>query len=281
MVENTIFKRIKQKYKRLYRFVIMDDATFEEKVVFRLTPRLFGILSVSLTILLIILTIALIAFTPLREYIPGYGSEQSNQKMVLLQSKTDSLTKLISEIKTYEQDIKTVLTGGIFKDDTMNTAQETNVATGKKEFAFSEYDTVLMQAKADKEVNLPKNRSTHIKKENSHPDLFFAPVSGAVQQQYTSELREIKILSAKGNPVFASLAGSVIFVDYNLKSGTCIVMLHPSNIVTVYQNAGKPAVSVGDYVKAKQMIAMLDGEVLTFALWINGSAVNPEKYIVF
>jgi len=280
-VENSIFNRVKKQYKRLYRFVIMDDATFEEKVVFRLTPRLFGILSVSLTILLIILTIMLIAFTPLREYIPGYGSEQSNHKMFLLQTKTDSLTKLISEIKTYEQDIKTVLTGGFFKDDTVDNTQETSIVTGKKEFAFSEYDTVLMQVKTDKEVNLSKNNSANIKNDNDSPDLLFAPVLGTIQQQYTSELRAIKILSARGNAVFASLAGTVIYVDYNLKSGTCIMMLHSNNIVTVYQNAGSPIVNVGDYVKSKQMIAMLDSEVLTFALWVNGSAVNPEKYIVF
>ena len=278
----SIFKRIKQRYRQLYRFVIMDDATFQEKVVFRLTPRLFAILFVSLTVLLIVLTITLVAFTPLREYIPGYGSEHHTQKIAFLQSKTDSLDKLIAEITVYERDLKTLLTGGKFKDDTLNLTQKEDVAAGKDKFAFSEYDSVLMQVKTNRANVLPKTNSIHIKQtENKRPDLFFVPVNGTIQQRYSSEFKGVKISCAKGSDVFASLAGTVIYVGYGLKTGTCIVILHPGNIVTVYQRAGKSAVRTGDYVKPKQVISTTDSDILLFELWINGIAVKPEEYILF
>ena len=261
----------------------MDNATFQEKIVLRLTPRLLVILFVSVIIVLITLSISLVAFTPLREYIPGYGSEQNNQKMMLLQAKTDSINKLIAEITVYGQDIKAVLTDGTFKDDTMDLTSKTDVQIEKGKFAFSEYDTILMQMERKKTDRLPKNISTYIKqKDRKQPDLFFAPVEGAILQTYHSDLKGISISVAKGSYVLAPLAGTVVYVDYNLKTGTCIVINHPSNIITVYQQAGRPSVDAGDYVKPKQIISTLDADVpLTFKLWMNGDFVNPQEYIDF
>jgi len=259
----------------------MDDATFKEKIVFRLTPRLLIILFISLIIALIVLTISLVAFTPLREYIPGYGSEQNNQKMMLLQAKTDSINKLIAEITTYGHDIKTVLTDGVFKDDSINLNQKADAPLEKGKFAFSEYDSILLQMEQKKTEALPKN--IYIKqKDRKRPDLFFAPVDGIIQQKYNSDLKGVSISAASGSYVWASLAGTVVYTDYNLKTGACIVIIHQSNIITVYQQAGKPSVVAGDYVKPKQIISIIDADVpMTFKLWMNGDFVNPEEYIAF
>jgi len=281
-VIHSFYKKIKQSYKQVYRFVIMNNTTFEEKIVLRLTPRLFFILFTSLIISLIFLTISLVAFTPLREYIPGYGSEQNNLKMILLQAKTDSITKLINEITTYEYNVRTILTKGCFKDDTIDLNQKADAPVEKGKFAFSEYDSILMQIERKKTDKLPKHISARIKKEYKPPDLFFAPVNGIIQQKFNPNSRGVQIACAKESLVFAALAGRVIYRDYNLKTGTCIIILHPGNIITVYQQAGKPRVEVGDFVKPKQVIAHIEEDALmTFELWINGDFVNPEKYILF
>ena len=281
----SLFRRIKRSYKQVYRFVIMNNATFEEKVVLRLTPRLIFILFTALIVLLITLTISLIAFTPLREYIPSYGNEQSNHKITLLQTKADSIGKLIAEITTYGEDIKTVLTDGRFKDDTIDLNQKADVPVAKGEFAFSEYDSVLMQIEGRKTDKRLKNIPAYIKQKDRTPppDLFFAPVDGGIiMQKYNPGSRGITIARTKENSVFASLAGRVIYSDYNLNTGTCIIILHPGNIITIYQQAGKSRVEVGDYVKPKQIISTLNSDdPMMFELWINGSFVNPEEYILF
>ena len=260
--------------------MVINDTTFEEKVVFRLTPRLFATFFISVSILLIILTISLVAFTPLREYIPGYGSEGNRQSVILLKTQTDSLQKLIADIASYEQNVKSILTNNRL-NDTMDLQQETDLLTKQKDFAFSEYDSILMQMEIKKAAAAKKN-ITIKPKENKKADLFYAPVDGIIQQKFTNDLKGVKLSCTKGSPVFASLAGTVIHVSYGFDIGTCIIILHPANIVTVYQQVGKPTVQEGDFVKARQVISTMDfGESLTFELWINGGFVNPEDYILF
>ena len=281
---HTFFKRIKRSYKRVYRFVIMDNTTFEEKVVLRFTPRLLLILFSAFIILLIALTISLILFTPLREYIPSYGNDQNTTKLMLLRSKTDSIHKLLAEITIYERDIKNVLTDGHFLNDTIDLNQKADEPRIKSEFAFSEYDSILMRMEGKQTEKRLKNIPAYIKQKDHTPppDLFFAPLNGIVLQSYNSYSRGIEIAGTKGSSVFASLSGRVIYSDYNLNTGACIVILHPGNIITVYQQTGKPNVVTGDYVKPKQVISTLDSDApLTFELWINGDFVNPEEYILF
>ena len=63
-----------------YRLVILNEDTFEERISFRLTRlNVFVLISIS-TIFLIVATTILIAFTSLREYIPGYSSTELKKK---------------------------------------------------------------------------------------------------------------------------------------------------------------------------------------------------------
>jgi len=139
------FSKFRQRFRHTYRFVMMDDTTFEEKVVFRLTPRQFFYSFVTIVVLLIIISISLVAFTPLREYIPGYGSEQNRKKMIRLQNQADSLQKTIKEITIYEENVRIILSGGSVKDDTVDIIPETDISERKGKFAFSEYDSILMK----------------------------------------------------------------------------------------------------------------------------------------
>jgi len=116
----SLLNKIKERSREYYRFVIMDNATFEEKVVVKLKPLSIFVAFVTLILLLIILSISLVAFTPLREYIPGYGSTKQEKKIMNIQMKVDSLGIMLSEIETYGQDVKAVLLGKDFIQDTIS-----------------------------------------------------------------------------------------------------------------------------------------------------------------
>lgn len=95
-----------------YRLVIMNDDTYDEVVAFRLSRKSVYVgLSVSF-ILLVGLTIALIAFTPLKYYIPGYGTKESRSTLQLLQIRTDSLEQDIHYKEQYLEGLKKVLSEG-------------------------------------------------------------------------------------------------------------------------------------------------------------------------
>ena len=105
---NNTFKRTSN----TYRLVVMNDDTFDEVVAFRLSRKSVYIgFSISF-ILLVGLTIALIAFTPLKYYIPGYGTKESRTALQLLKIRTDSLEQSIHYKEQYLEDIKKVLSEG-------------------------------------------------------------------------------------------------------------------------------------------------------------------------
>jgi hypothetical protein len=105
---NNTFKRTSN----TYRLVVMNDDTYDEVIAFRLSRKSVYIgFSISF-ILLVGLTIALIAFTPLKYYIPGYGTKESRTALQLLKIRTDSLEQAIHYKEQYLEGIKKVLSEG-------------------------------------------------------------------------------------------------------------------------------------------------------------------------
>lgn len=106
--DNNTFKRTSN----TYRLVILNDDTYDEVVAFRLSRTSVYIgFSVSF-ILLVGLTIALIAFTPLKYYIPGYGTKESQTALQLLKIRTDSLEQTLHYKEQYLEGLKKVLLDG-------------------------------------------------------------------------------------------------------------------------------------------------------------------------
>ena len=105
---NNTFKRRSS----TYRLVVTNDDTYDEVIAFRLSRKsvYFG-LSIAF-MFLVGLTIALIAFTPLKYYIPGYGTKESRSALELLKIRTDSLEQAVHFKEQYIEGIKKVLSEG-------------------------------------------------------------------------------------------------------------------------------------------------------------------------
>ncbi|MEI8142012.1 MAG: hypothetical protein WCG90_04000 [Chitinophagia bacterium] len=105
---NNTFKRRSS----TYRLVVTNDDTYDEVIAFRLSRKsvYFGI---SIAFMFLVgLTIALIAFTPLKYYIPGYGTKESRSALELLKIRTDSLEQAVHFKEQYIEGIKKVLSEG-------------------------------------------------------------------------------------------------------------------------------------------------------------------------
>jgi hypothetical protein len=105
---NNTFKR----RSNTYRLVITNEDTYDEILAFRLSRKsVYLAFSISF-ILLVGLTVALIAFTPLKYYIPGYGTKESRTALQLLKIRTDSLEQSIHYKEQYLEGLKKVLSEG-------------------------------------------------------------------------------------------------------------------------------------------------------------------------
>lgn len=106
-INNTLMKRLRNSY----RLVVMNDDTYEEVVTFRLTRLSVYIGMSTVFVVLVGLTIALIAFSPIKYYIPGYGTRESRTALQVLKIRTDSLEQALRYKEQYLDDVKKVLSG--------------------------------------------------------------------------------------------------------------------------------------------------------------------------
>ena len=106
---NNTFKQLQNRY----RLVVMNDDTFEEVVTFKLSRLSVYVVLSSVFVLLVSLTVALIVFTPLKQYVPGYGSQSAKRELQLLKIRTDSLEQCMLYKDQYMANLKKVLVGDV------------------------------------------------------------------------------------------------------------------------------------------------------------------------
>lgn len=93
------------------RLVILNENTFEEIFSFRLTLMNVFVTFTLGGIFLILVTTFIIAFTPLREFIPGYSSTELKRNATKLAIKSDSLETALKKNEVYLQGVQKVLRG--------------------------------------------------------------------------------------------------------------------------------------------------------------------------
>ena len=111
MAENEIKQSTFKRLTNRYRLIIMNDHTYEELVTFKLTRLSVYVLSCFVFVLLVGLTTALISFTPLKFYIPGYGSQAERKELTNLKIKTDSLETYIKNREAYWENVRNIISG--------------------------------------------------------------------------------------------------------------------------------------------------------------------------
>jgi murein DD-endopeptidase MepM/ murein hydrolase activator NlpD len=285
------------KLKNKYRLVIMNDDTFEEKLSFRLS-RLNVFVAIGATsIFLIFATTYIIAFTPLREYIPGYTNMKLNKESYTNLLKIDSLEREVQSRELYFRNLKMILDGQAIIDSvapyTKDTTKKYNTITIKK----SKEDSILRkQIESEDKYDLSSQDLTLETNEQVTVNasisgfFYFTPLKGIVINGFDPANNHygIDIAGKKNDLIKSVLNGTVIFSNWTLETGYIIGIQHQHNLISVYKHNSALLKKTGDYVKAGDAIAFIgnSGEMSTgphlhFELWYNGSPVNPKDYIPF
>lgn len=271
----------------------MTDDTLEERFTFRLSRMNVFIALGTLTIVLIFLTSILIAFTPLREYIPGYTSVGLTKKLYRLQIKTDSIERDLVNKDRFIQNLRDVINGKDLTED-KPLVKDTLKRYDKIKIKHSVEDSLLrLDIDNQSKYNLYKMETmeTAIQKKASIGGvLFFAPLKGVITNGFNPVLKHygVDVVSKQNEAVKAVLDGTVLFSNWTLETGYVIVIQHSQNIVSVYKHNSANLKKAGDYVRAGEPIAIVGetGETVTgphlhFELWNDGNALNPKDYITF
>jgi len=280
-------KAFKKKLLHKYRLVVLNEDTFEERVSFKLTRLNVFILSGVFTILLIGFTTLLIAYTPLREYIPGYSSTALKKKATALISKTDSLEYTLRVNQQYYQNVQRILSGDIpaQKFDRDSIREQLSVNIDSINLNPSKEDSILRErvAREDK-YNIAEPASLLA------DFTLFPPVKGQTTNVYNAIEKHfgVDVVAEKDAPVKSAADGTVVFAEWTADTGHVLIIEHRNNLITVYKHNSSLAKTQGDVVLSGEVIATVGntGELTTgphlhFELWSNGYPVNPENFIDF
>ncbi len=276
------------KLKSKYRLSILNDQTFEEVWVMRLS-RLNVIVAVGATaIFLVTAVILLIALTPMREFIPGYPDGNTRRSIVENALKTDSLERELRQWKIYLGNLHTILRGE--NPNNMESIPDTSIRYSEINFARSIEDSLLrMQIETEELYNLSvvDSRSDRDNLTRLH---FFPPVKGVITNPFNAKSGHLGVdVVAPPNEVIVAIAdGTVTLSSWTLETGYVIQIQHASNLLSVYKHNSKLLKQSGAHVKTGEAIAIIgnSGELTTgphlhFELWHKGTPLNPEQYIVF
>lgn len=275
----------KQGFKEKLKFVVMNKYTYEEKFSFNLSLIKVFIFTINTIFLLIAITISIITMTSLREYIPGYGSAKQGQKILVLQSKLDSLQQTINAYDVYRENIKNLFITEDFSKDTL-VFQTVELTKNKKDkFAFTKEDSLLMKLKIQNKKTIT-NQSILIPKHEKHTHtLLYTPFSGKSIAAFNPLDGEygMRFLCNNNVGLFAIASGNIVLCNKTVKAENIIMVQHPNDMLSVYKFKGEVLEEQKNIVKQGQMIGKtnnLSNEIY-FELWINGKPVNPENYISF
>lgn len=278
---------IKRKLLHKYRLVILNESTFEEKISFKLS-RLNVFVTGSLCIIgLIGLTTLLIAFTPLREYIPGYSSTKLKREATELTYKTDSLVRTLNYTNRYLDNVRMVLRGDIENN-------EINRDSLFEKFKLDPSTVDLTPIKEDSllraEVALEDKYNLFERSSSGTTLVFFPPLSGTISQRYNAQKKHyaVDVVAPRDSPIKSIADGTVIFAEWTADTGHVIIIEHKEGLLSVYKHNGSLNKTQGDIVNSGEVIASVGntgefttGPHLHFELWNNGTPVNPMDYIDF
>jgi murein DD-endopeptidase MepM/ murein hydrolase activator NlpD len=231
----------------------------------------------------------LVAYTSIREFIPGYPDAKMIRSIVTSSNRLDSLEREIEKRDLYFNNIKNIISGKVIKIS--DSTEKKNEQNKKVEFKKSMEDSLLrQQIENEEQYNLLVTDASQ-PKSNSLPSFhFFTPVRGLITNSFSPEEDHfgVDVVCATNELVKSVLDGTVILASWTLETGYIIEIQHENNIISVYKHNSQLLKKVGNKVKVGEAIAIVgnSGELSTgphlhFELWYEGKSVNPEDYIVF
>ena len=279
----------KERLSKDYKLVIFRSEDFQEIKSFNLTLGNLYVIFSTVVLIISIAIISVMAFTPVKRLIPGYGKIEANQHFITLVDSIQHLAQTIESQQVYLDAFNTMLTGG-------------NLPEGPLDIALDEIPKVNNRSSVDlvpdntqpqtlQPVELPPRNY-------AYEDIYLAiederlipPVDGVVSSNFQPEIKHygIDILAPKNTPIRSIMDGFIFSSGWDLETGYTIGIQHGDNILSFYKHNSILLKEKGTFVRAGEAVAIIgntgtlsSGPHLHFELWHSGKPVNPEDFIKF
>ena len=269
-----------------FRLSLVNASTHERIWSLRFSRTTMIVAVASSIVIVVVGLFCLIAYTPIRTFIPGYPDAHTRRQAVQNAQRIDSLETRIIQWQLYSENLRRVVAGEKpIRMDSLILGSKGSSALPAAAF-LDLRDSLLRADVAAQEQfgvssagrNLPIEAQT-----------FFPPIKGVVSNPFQAAVHPwVDITAPAGTMVMSVLDGTVISTDWNQDKGYSIILQHKGDIISVYRNNQKLLHKPGDSVKAGTPIALLasspsltKGDHLHFELWYEGHPADPAQFISF
>ena len=273
-------------FKFKYKLTITNEDTLEEIVGIHVS-KLNGVsVLLSAVTVIFLITAVIIAFTPLKNYLPGYMNKEVREQVVTNALRADSLQWLMERQRMYIMNIQDIVSGSV-KADSVHSIDSLTIVRSEELMERTQAEDEFRKLYEESE----RYNLTSLDNAQAITGLMFVrPTRGMLTSMFDANKKHfgIDVAASPNESVLATLDGTVVLATYTADTGYLIQVQHAQNLVSVYKHCGSLLKQVGDVVKAGEAIALVGntgekttGPHLHFEIWNRGRALDPTKYIVF
>ncbi len=271
---------------RVYHITIYRE-DFEPRRHYSLHPWKVLVVVVFLAGLIAGGTAALIAYTSLREFIPGYPALKTRRQVLALMRTTDSLQEIINRQMVYLDAMQRTLYDHSPFSDTDQKTLDTVLPVeeiGPDALAPTDVEVEFRQSYEASFLSFPRQGER-----NGSYLTFLPPVSWGYQTaDFDPSIRHfaIDIATPEGELIRAVAPGRVVFRGLTPEFGHVVMIQHQGGLVSIFKHCASVFPEVGTFVHAGMPVAMVGstGELSTgphlhFEMWMNGVPLDPSDFI--
>ena len=277
------WKEWKAKLKNVYRFQIVDEKSYDVKLVIELY-RLNVIVGTGLLLAFFtLLNFLLVAYTPLKQYIPGYGSSSGRKEVIKISMKAEELEEKMNAQQKYITNLQNILNDKVVIDAVKSNLKKSKIDTGilsikstdesrfVKDIEKGLQNAELMESVRDSKTSVLNNLELQ------------RPVSGALISKFNPSNPSVTFSASANEEVKAVLSGNVIFVENSIPNGAYIAVQAENQLVYILKNNSQLLKKTGNFVNAGETIAIAGKNnknyVSTLELWYRGKAIDASKFL--
>lgn len=271
-----------------FRIALIDHYTHQQLASVKISKTGFFIAVVTIIVAFTALIYSVIAYTPVREFIPGYPDAHSKRAALHNAMRIDSLETVIYRWELYSENLRRVVEGQepLKIDSLINSRQKSGVSNEELAELALKDSLLRQQVREEEQFDISERNKRNLPIDGL---LFFTPLKGVISQGYDPAIHPyVDVTAPSGSVVKATLDGTVIYDGWSDEDGYTIQLQHDGDIVSIYKHNEKLLKKTGDKVSAGMPIALIGntgnlstGEHLHFELWHKGETVDPTKYISF
>lgn len=270
-----------QRMRFKYRISVLNENTLNETWHTHVSRRSIALWLLLLFLLSFVLFAALIWFTPIKNYLPGYN-EDIRHDLVVQMERVDSLNGQLRLQREYLQTIRAVVAGEVVSDSVQPLD---SLVLQRRESLLEDESPAMLDFLSQYEAKERDNLMVFLSPTTVRKVVLYPPAHGAIEVPFSRQQKQysIALRTLKNENVMAVLSGTVIDVAYSIDDRWVLVLQHEGDYVSIYKNMSQVVKRKGDFVQTGETIALMtdNDKALLFELWQNGTPMDPEEVIAF